>query len=90
MKDHTDVRLTLKPWEVKKLVTAPVQGGQLTLKEKLVSKLEPGESGCEAITLEDALLGEVVRHMGYGTVGGWQSRLREAFLPAINRYVGAV
>lgn len=84
--------LRLKTWEFAEIRDAPVKGGQLSLKTKLLEKFAYDEANkIHAIEMTDELTGHVFRHMaGNKGDGGWQRRLAAAFLPAIRRATGTV
>jgi hypothetical protein len=92
MRDSKPLTLRLKSWEAKQILEAPVEGGHLGLRDRLIAKLvHVSEESLWEIELSDAEVGEIWRHMAYGGgVGGWQHRLRQAFLPAFRRATGAV
>lgn len=86
------IRLHIKPWHYRTLKEANVKGGHKTHQTHLMQQMRPVEDGYEIVFAEDAPgpLFELLRQMGYGGgEGGWQKKLRDAFLPAILKYVGA-
>jgi hypothetical protein len=90
-REHKKTRLVLHDWEVAHVEEAPVSGGHLALRDRLLDQFEWMPDNLVSIELEDAELGEIMRHMVYGGGnGGWQKRLMRSFMPALQRAMGAV
>jgi hypothetical protein len=78
------ITLHLKTWEAKHMLVAKKgPGGFGAIHQWALAKLANGNLD---IDVTDEELGMLVRHMGYGN-GGWQTKMRCAFLPSIKRYV---
>ena len=76
---------TLTDEEIKEIADAVGSGGQQQLHRRLTAELEKGRE----VTFNDTQLGELVRYMTQYGSGGFQGRLRRAFIRSLCEQVGA-
>lgn len=72
---------TLLPAEAAEILEAPAgEGGHQELRKRLINQLETNVS---EVSLTDSELGELIRYMTQYGEGGFQGRLRRAFLRSV-------
>lgn len=78
--------ITLRSFERRRFTAAPaLQGGHLSYYGRLSDKLGSGDT----MTLDDAEMGELIRHMAYGGGnGGFQALLRQVFGRSVREMTG--
>ena len=67
-------------------ITGPVgEGGHQGLHRRLIDELEAGD---QTVTFNDCELGELIRYMTQYKSGGFQGRLRRAFIRSLKDQLG--
>lgn len=85
------ITLRLKAWHIKHLAEHETTGGFQNYQRRLIEKIgvaaQTGTADGINLVFTEQELGELVRHMGYGS-GGFQGMLRKAFTPALLKQIG--
>lgn len=76
---------TLTPEEADELSAPAGEGGHQGLHSRLRQELESGE---RTVTFDDAEMGELIRYMTQYKGGGFQGRLRRAFIRSLREQLG--
>ncbi len=76
---------TLTPSEVAEMEAPSGQGGHQSLHARIRSEL----AGGPAVTFDDEEMGELIRYMTQYGSGGFQGRLRRAFIRSLCEQIGA-
>lgn len=76
---------TLEPAEIEELMPPSGQGGHQSLHKRLKDELANGPF----VTLDDSEMGELIRYMSQYGSGGFQGRLRKAFIRSLCAQIGA-
>lgn len=76
---------TLEPAEIAEMQAPSGQGGHQSLHERIRASLALGPT----VTFTDTQLGELIRYMSQYGSGGFQGRLRRAFVRSLGEQIGA-
>ena len=76
---------TLDPAEIAEMLAPSGQGGHQSLHKRIRAALALGPT----VTFDDEQLGELIRYMSQYGSGGFQGRLRKAFIRSVASQIGA-
>lgn len=85
VKEPKPFAFKLTPEEAEQITGAAGEGGHQELHRRLTHELADGN---RTVTFNDAEMGELIRYMTQYGSGGFQGRLRRAFLRSLREQLG--